>query len=76
MGAIGGTIWHGIKGARNAPRVCHFIQSLSGTYCFNLYYSSREIGSYLHWLPSNRERLSLEEISGHGEGCFQHSIVV
>lgn len=21
MGAIGGTIWHGIKGARNAPRV-------------------------------------------------------
>ena len=22
MGAVGGTIWHGIKGARNSPRVC------------------------------------------------------
>ena len=22
MGAIGGGIWHGIKGARNSPRVC------------------------------------------------------
>ena len=21
MGAVGGTIWHGIKGARNSPRV-------------------------------------------------------
>lgn len=24
MGAIGGGIWHGIKGARNSPRVCFF----------------------------------------------------
>lgn len=23
MGAIGGGIWHGIKGARNSPRVCY-----------------------------------------------------
>lgn len=22
MGAVGGGIWHGIKGARNSPRVC------------------------------------------------------
>lgn len=22
MGAIGGGIWHGVKGARNSPRVC------------------------------------------------------
>ena len=24
MGAVGGGIWHGIKGARNSPRVCYF----------------------------------------------------
>jgi hypothetical protein len=24
MGAVGGGIWHGIKGARNSPRVCEF----------------------------------------------------
>jgi hypothetical protein len=23
MGAVGGGIWHGIKGARNSPRVCY-----------------------------------------------------
>lgn len=23
MGAVGGGIWHGIKGARNSPRVCN-----------------------------------------------------
>ena len=28
MGAVGGSIWHGIKGARNSPRVCSF-----GVYC-------------------------------------------
>lgn len=25
MGAVGGTIWYGIKGARNSPRVCVYI---------------------------------------------------
>lgn len=28
MGAVGGGIWHGIKGARNSPRVC--VSNLSG----------------------------------------------
>jgi len=27
MGAIGGGIWHGVKGARNSPRVGHSPQS-------------------------------------------------
>lgn len=27
MGAIGGGIWHGIKGARNSPRVRDFVVS-------------------------------------------------
>lgn len=29
MGAIGGTIWHGIKGARNSPRGDRFIGSMA-----------------------------------------------
>lgn len=28
MGAVGGTIWHGIKGARNSPRVCVYDHAL------------------------------------------------
>ena len=29
MGAVGGTIWHGIKGARNSPRGDRFIGSIA-----------------------------------------------
>ncbi|OBZ70556.1 Mitochondrial import inner membrane translocase subunit TIM17 [Grifola frondosa] len=29
MGAVGGTIWHGIKGARNSPRGDRFVGALS-----------------------------------------------
>ncbi|KAH9951549.1 mitochondrial import inner membrane translocase subunit [Amylocystis lapponica] len=29
MGAIGGTIWHGIKGARNSPRGDRFVGAMS-----------------------------------------------
>lgn len=29
MGAVGGTLWHGIKGARNAPRGDRIISSLN-----------------------------------------------
>lgn len=28
MGAVGGGIWHGIKGARNSPRVCYLLSTL------------------------------------------------
>lgn len=28
MGAIGGTVWHGIKGSRNSPRVSIVAKSL------------------------------------------------
>jgi import inner membrane translocase subunit TIM17 len=42
MGAIGGGVWHGIKGARNSPRVrlsfycidSNFIAKASDTFCF------------------------------------------
>lgn len=29
MGAVGGTIWHGIKGARNSPRGDRLIGSIA-----------------------------------------------
>ncbi|PSR76497.1 hypothetical protein PHLCEN_2v8400 [Hermanssonia centrifuga] len=29
MGAVGGTIWHGIKGARNSPRGDRFVGAMS-----------------------------------------------
>lgn len=29
MGAVGGTVWHGIKGARNSPRGDRFLGSIS-----------------------------------------------
>lgn len=31
MGAIGGTIWHGIKGSRNSPRVSTHPSRMSGS---------------------------------------------
>lgn len=35
MGTIGGTLWHGIKGARNAPRVSanHTLLALPLFFC-------------------------------------------
>jgi mitochondrial import inner membrane translocase subunit TIM17 len=46
MGAVGGTIWHGIKGARNSPRVSKYIYAhFSPFLCLTFVKGDRLVGA-------------------------------
>ena len=75
MGAVGGGIWYGIKGARNSPRVRYISWWLS--FCFRWSNQPRRASvllvQYHLWKHGHLWRGA---ISVYGVECFQHLIVL
>ena len=48
MGAVGGGIWHGIKGARNSPRVCYslYLNINNSNTCHDIYRVSASLAPF------------------------------
>lgn len=87
MGAIGGGIWHGIKGARNSPKVSVYGPSAAHDMrrrcsrgerqldCGAVTDINRESVSPVRYLPSRLVPPSLEETSVFGVDCSRRSTV-
>jgi hypothetical protein len=82
MGAVGGGIWYGIKGARNSPRVCVCVVfKVSILICFLpialLFMFGSRFRVNVSSAPSRQSKPALllrVAILVYGEACFPHSI--
>jgi hypothetical protein len=76
MGAVGGGIWHGVKGARNSPRVrCPFLLSQRQPTWLALTHIDRESVLLARFPPSRPVRRLRVGILASGVACSRRSTV-